>query len=159
MQQFSGHHHHQYPFDRQNEHLNKTSTTIVWFNYTCKLLGFVIQFFKSNFPTSASQPLKHASVTRVLYWRETSVSRQSEKSPTQHSAKTRPGGSSYYMRTGKLTVPLGKFANVSRTHTEVSDNRALRGMFRCRTVQVTAVCRNFQSKELHDLYCPLNTYW
>lgn len=52
------------------------------------------------------------------------------------------------MRTGKLTVPLGKFANASKTHNEVSDNRALGGMFRRKTVKVTAVCRNFQSKEL-----------
>jgi len=42
------------------------------------------------------------------------------------------------MRTGKLTVSLGKFANASKTQYEVSDNRALRGMFRCKTVKVTA---------------------
>jgi hypothetical protein len=62
------------------------------------------------------------------------------------------------MRTGKLTVPLGKFANASKTHNEVSDNRALRRMFRCKMVKVTAFCRKFEGKELHDLYCPLNTY-
>jgi len=58
------------------------------------------------------------------------------------------------MRTGKLTVPLGKLANASKTHNEFSDNRALKGMFRCKTVKITAVCGNFQSKGLHDWYCP-----
>jgi len=61
------------------------------------------------------------------------------------------------MRPGTLTVPFGKLANASKAHNELSDNWALRGMFRCKAVRVTAVFRNFQSKELHDLYCPLST--